>query len=114
MATQNLKDDPRYYLKSLPYRPRHRVTGRVVAGVDWLKARAEVLVQSEQFINRTEAVALPARAFVNVGLASTPWKNPRLTVAFDVKNLLDVQTQDLDGYPLPPLAAFLSLGVAFE
>jgi iron complex outermembrane receptor protein len=114
MATQNLKDDPRYYLKSLPYRPRHRVTGRVVAGVDWLKARAEVLVQSEQFINRTEAVALPARAFVNVGLASTPWKNPRLTVAFDVKNLLDVQTQDLDGYPLPPRAAFLSLGVAFE
>jgi vitamin B12 transporter len=114
MATQNLKDDPRYYLKSLPYRPRHRVTGRLVAGVDWLRVRGEVLVQSEQFINRTEAVALPARAFVNVGIASTPWKNPRVTVAFDVKNLLDVQSQDLDGYPLPPRAAFLSLAVAWK
>ncbi len=114
LATQNLKDDPRYYLKSLPYRPRHRVTGRVVAGPDWLKARAEVLVQSEQFTNRTEAVALPARAFVNVGIATTPWKNPRVTMAFDVKNLLDVHSQDLDGYPLPPRAAFLSLAVAWD
>lgn len=114
MATQNLKDDPRYYLKSLPYRPRHRVTGRLVGGVDWLKARAEVLVQSEQFTNRTESVSLPARAFVNVGIASTPWKNPRVTVAFDVKNVLDVQSQDLDGYPLPPRAAFLSVAIAWD
>ncbi|MBE2253682.1 MAG: TonB-dependent receptor, partial [Myxococcus sp.] len=114
LSTQNLKDDPRYYLKALPYRPRHRVTGRVVGGVDWLKARAEVLVQSEQFTNRTEAVALPARAFVSVGIASTPWKNPRVTLAFDVKNLLDVQSQDLDGYPLPPRAAFLSMAVAWD
>lgn len=114
LATQNLKDDPRYYLKSLPYRPRHRVTGRVVAGPSWLRARAEVLVQSEQFLNRTEAVALPARAFVNVGITSTPWKNPRLTVGFEVKNLLDVHSQDLDGYPLPPRAAFLSVAVAWD
>lgn len=114
LSTQNLKDDPRYYRKALPYRPRHRVTGRVVGGVDWLSGRAEVLVQSEQFINRTESVSLPARAFVNVGIASTPWKNPRVTVAFDVKNVLDVQSQDLDGYPLPPRAAFLSLAVAWD
>lgn len=114
LSTQNLKDDPRYYLKALPYRPRHRVTGRLVAGPDFVKARAEVLFQSEQFINRTEGVSLPARAFVNLGIAATPWKNPRVTVAFDVKNVLDVQTQDLDGYPLPPRAAFLSVALAWE
>lgn len=114
LATQNLKDDPRYYLKALPYRPRHRVTGRLVSGPDFLKARAEVLFQSEQFTNRTEGTSLPARAFVSLGIAATPWKNPRLTVAFDVKNVLDVQTQDLDGYPLPPRAAFLSLALAWE
>jgi iron complex outermembrane receptor protein len=57
---------------------------------------------------------LPARAFVNVGIASTPWKNPRVTVAFDVKNVLDVQSQDLDGYPLPPRAAFLSVAIAWD
>lgn len=114
LSTQNMKDDPRYYLKSLPYRPRHRVTGRVVGGVDWLRGHAEVLVQSEQFINRTESVALAPRAFVNVGIASTPWKNPRVTVAFDVKNVFDVQSQDRDGYPLPPRAAYLSVAVAWD
>lgn len=113
-ATQNLKDDPRYYLKALPYRPRHRVTGRLAAGVEWLNGHAEVLAQSEQFTNRTESVSLPARALVNVGLSSTPLANPKLTVSFEVKNLLDVQTQDRDGYPLPPRAAFLSLAIAWD
>jgi iron complex outermembrane receptor protein len=113
-ATQNLKDDPRYYLKSLPYRPSHRVVGRVLAGVEWLNGRAEVLAQSEQFTNRTEAISLPARALVNVGLSSTPWKNPNLTLSFDVKNVLDTQTQDRDGYPLPPRAAYLSLAISWE
>ncbi len=113
-ATQNLKDDPRYYLKSLPYRPRHRVTGRLSAGVEWLNGHAEVLAQSEQFTNRTESLSLPARAFVNVGLSSTPFSKPAFTVSFEVKNLLDVQSQDRDGYPLPPRAAFLSLAFAWD
>jgi iron complex outermembrane receptor protein len=57
---------------------------------------------------------LPARVFVNVGIASTPWKNPAFTVSIDVKNLLNTQTQDLDGYPLPPRAAFVSLAFAWD
>lgn len=114
MASQNLKDDPRYYLKQLPNRPAHRVSARIVAGLPFFSVHGEVLAQSAQFLNRTETLGLPARAFVNAGIASTPWKNPALTVSIDVKNLLDVQTQDLDGYPLPPRAAFVSLAFAWD
>lgn len=113
LATQNLKDDPRYYQKPLPFRPAHRVSARVVAGLDWLKARAEVLFQSEQFQNRTATLALPARAFVNAGVTVMPWRHPEVTVSAELKNLLDVQSQDVDGYPLPPRALFVTLGLAW-
>ncbi len=114
LDTQNLKDDPRYYLKSLPFRPHHRVHARVSGGFDWLKARAEVLFQSAQFTNRTETLSLPERAFVNVGLTAMPWKDPQVTISAELKNVLDVQTQDLDGYPLPPRAFFVTVGFAWE
>ena len=65
-------------------------------------------------MNRTEALSLPARAFLTLGVSSTPFKNPEVTIAFEVKNVLDVQTQDTDGYPLPPRAAYLTLGFAWD
>jgi iron complex outermembrane receptor protein len=114
LDTQNLRDDPRYYLKSLPFRPRHRVHARVVAGPAWLKGRVELTYQSMQFTNRTETLALPERALLNVGLTATPWKSPKVTVSAELKNVLDVHTQDLDGYPLPPRAFFVTLGVQWD
>lgn len=114
LDTQNQKDDPRYYLKALPFRPAHRLHARVSGGPDWLKGRAEVLFQSAQFTNRTETLSLPARAFVNVGLTARPFKVPLVTVSVELKNLLDVQTQDLDGYPLPPRALYVTVGVAWD
>lgn len=114
LSTQNLRDDPRYFLKALPYRPAHRLTARVSGGVALLRGHAEVLFQSSQYMNRSETLALGPRAFVNVGVSSTPWKDPAVTVSFEVKNVLDVQTQDLDGYPLPPRAAFFTLAMAWD
>lgn len=113
LVSQNLRDDPRYYLKSVPFRPRHKVSARAAVGPDWLRGKAEVLYQSEQFMNRTERLTLPARTFVNVGLASTPFRQPQVTVALEVKNLLDVQSADLDGYPLPPRSVFVTLALAW-
>ncbi len=112
LDTQNQKDDPRYYLKSLPFRPAHRLHARISGGPDWLKARAELLYQAAQFTNRTETLVLPERAFVNVGLTARPWKDPLVTVSVELKNLLDVQAQDLDGYPLPPRSLFVTVGFA--
>ena len=114
LDTQNQKDDPRYYLKSLPFRPAHRLHARVSGGPEWLKGRAELLFQSSQFTNRTETLSLPARAFVNVGLTARPWKSPLVTLSVELKNLLDVQTQDLDGYPLPPRSIFFTVGIAWD
>jgi vitamin B12 transporter len=116
LSTQNLKDDQRYYLKTLPYRPRHKLHARASVGPRWLRARGEVLWQSEQFTNRTETVALGARAFVNLGLVLQPVSTPSTTVAiaFELKNLLDVTSQDLDDYPLPSRGAYLTLSVAWD
>ncbi|MEW6432162.1 MAG: TonB-dependent receptor [Myxococcota bacterium] len=114
LSTQNLRDDPRYFLKALPYRPAHRLHARVAGGVALLRGHAELLFQSQQYMNRTETLALGPRAFVNVGVSSTPWRRPAVTVGLEVKNLLDVQTQDLDGYPLPPRAAFFTLALAWD
>ncbi|MGV3625106.1 MAG: TonB-dependent receptor plug domain-containing protein [Archangium sp.] len=114
MHTQNLRDDPRYYLKSLPFRPAHRLHTRIAAGPDWLKARAELVFQSSQFTNRTETLSVPDRAIVNLGVTVTPSQQPRISISAELKNLLDVQTWDYDGYPLPPRAFFVTLGVAWE
>lgn len=114
LDTQNLRDDPRYYLKALPFRPAHRVHARLAGGPEWLKGRAEVLFQSAQFMNRTETLTLPERAFVNVGVTARPWKTPLVTVSVELKNLLDVQAQDLDGYPLPPRSVFVTVGLSWE
>ena len=115
LSTQNLKDDPRYYLKALPYRPRHKLYGRAAIGPAWVRVRGEVLWQSEQFTNRTETVALASRALVNVGLVVQPLSG-RTTVALalEVKNALDMASQDLDGYPLPSRGAYLTLSVDWD
>ena len=112
LSTQNQKDDPRYYGKSLPYRPMHKLAARASLGPDWLRGHGEVLWQSEQFTNRTETVALAARAYVNIGIVNRPFTSPNLSVALELKNLLDVQSQDLDGYPLPSRGAYLTLSLA--
>jgi len=117
LFTQNLKDDPRFYLQPLPYRPRHKLHARLAIGPKWLYARGEVLYQSEQFVNRTGMLSLPARVFVNAGatcvLTGSPsW--PSLSLSFELKNLLDAQGADLDGYPLPPRAAYLTLGLSWD
>ena len=112
--TENLRDDPRFYGRELPYRPRHRAYGRVVGGPAWLKGRAEVLAQSAQGVNRAATVTLPARAFLNVGVTAAPWRSPDVTVSAELKNLLDVQGSDLDGYPLPGRAAYLTVSVALD
>ena len=76
--------------------------------------RGEVLYQSAQFVNRTETLWLPERALVSVGATCELTRSPLLSVSLEVKNLLDVQSADLDGYPLPPRAAYLTLGLTWD
>jgi vitamin B12 transporter len=113
-STANLRDDPRYHGKPLPYRPLHRVVGRVSGGSPRARARAELDLQSAQAINRSATVWLPARAFLNLGVTGRLWADPRLSASLDVKNVLDVQSADFDGYPLPGRAAYVTVGFALD
>lgn len=113
LISRNLRDDPRYYLKELPYRPRHKLSARVSGGPRWLTGRVEVAAQSSQFTNRTEEAVLPGRAFVHAGLSSTLGHAPELTLSVELKNVFDVHAEDLDGYPLPGRSAYVTLTAAF-
>lgn len=112
--SQDLRDDPRYYLKELPYRPRHSLQARLAAGPEWLQGRVELVYRSAQLINRTGTVSLPGRAFVNAGVSTTFRLGFDFTASFELKNALDVQAQDVDGYPLPGRAAYLTLAAALD
>ena len=112
--SENLRDDPRYYLKELPYRPRHRLYARSTGEWGRWQARCEVLYQSQQFTNRTERVALPARAFVNAGITGEIWRAPHVSAALELKNAFDTQAQDFDGYPLPGRAIYVTLSVGWD
>lgn len=114
LFAQNMKDDERYYLKALPYRPRHKLHGTLSVGPKQLRARGEVLFQAQQFVNRTETVDIPARAFVNLGLTSEPFQTLGLKFGVELKNALDVQSMDTDGYPLPPRAVFATVAMAWD
>lgn len=113
-VAENRETDPRFQGKPLPYRPLHRLGARIRAGPKELSARSEVVAQSEQTRNRSGTLLSPARVLVNAGLSSTFVAAPAMTVSLEVKNLLDVQAQDLDGYPLPPRAAFVTLAVSWD
>lgn len=112
LSTKNLRDDARWYLKALPFRPAHRAVARVVAGPKWLKARLDGLYQSAQSTNRTETLFIGERLLLNAGVTVSPLADGRLSLTAELRNLLDVQTMDVDGYPLPPRAAFVT--VAFQ
>jgi iron complex outermembrane receptor protein len=112
--TQDLRDDPRYYLKELPYRPRHRLYARAAFGPAWAHGVLDVDYQSSVFTNRTEAVSLPGRAFVGAGVSSQLWRAPTVVLAVQLKNAFDAQAQDFDGYPLPGRAIYATVSVSWD
>jgi vitamin B12 transporter len=113
-VSNDLQRDGRFYLRELPYRPRHKLSARVLGGPRWLTGRVEVAAQSAHFLTRDGAMSLPGRAFVHAGLSSTFGSRTELTVSCEVKNLFDVHAEDFVGYPLPGRAVYLSVAGAFE
>lgn len=112
-VSSDLQRDERFYLRELPYRPRHKVAARVMGGPRWLTGRMEVVAQSAHALTRDGSMSLPGRAFVHAGLASTFGARPELTVSCEVKNLFDARAEDFVGYPLPGRAVYLSVSGAF-
>jgi iron complex outermembrane receptor protein len=114
LVSRNLRDDPRYYLKDIPLRPRHTLAARVTAGPSWLTGRVEVRAQSSQLRNRTGELVLPGRTLLHAGLSTTVGQRPAFTFSVDLKNVLDVHVDDFDGYPLPGRAVLASVALALD
>ncbi len=112
-VSSDLQRDGRFYLRELPYRPRHKLAARVMAGPRWLTGRVELVGQSAHFLTRDGVMSLPGRAFLHAGLASTFGSRTELTVSCEVKNLLDARAEDFVGYPLPGRAVYLSVAGTF-
>jgi len=109
LKSKNLQSDLRYEGKPLPYRPTHQLFARLEAGPPWLSGFVECHVQSSQTRNSFGNLSWPARSLMNAGLKSQLFKNPKLQLSLTFKNLLNVHTQDMSGYPLPPLGIFFGL-----
>ncbi|QRK09801.1 TonB-dependent receptor [Archangium violaceum] len=113
-VSSDLQRDGRFYLRELPYRPRHKLSARVLGGPRWLTGRVELVAQSAHFLTRDGAMSLPGRAFVHAGVSSTFGSRTELTVSCEVKNVLDARAEDFVGYPLPGRAVYVSVAGAFE
>jgi iron complex outermembrane receptor protein len=114
LFSQDLQEDGRFYLRDLPYRPRHKLAARLSAGPRWLSGRVELSAQSAHALSRDGSLSLPGRAFLHAGLSSSFGSRTEFTVSFEIKNLLDARAEDFIGYPLPGRSAFLSVAAALD
>lgn len=111
--TEDLRDVAPYFGNALPYRPRQLGSARLAAGPEWLLAHLQVEGRSLVTVNRAATLSLPGHVFVGAGLDVLVLNGAtRLTASLQVNNLFNVQGQDLDGYPLPGRAFFVTLALA--
>jgi vitamin B12 transporter len=111
--TKDVRDVAPYFGRELPYRPRQLGSGRLAVGPAWLLTHLDVEGRSTVTVNRAGSLSLPGHVFVGAGLDVLLWsRGPRLTASLQVKNLFDVQGQDLDGYPLPGRSFFVTLALS--
>jgi iron complex outermembrane receptor protein len=110
--TSNLRDDPRFYGKELPYSPRDHVKARVAGRRGAYEGFVEGRYQSEQFTDRSNTGdnALPEqlafRAGAGVRLARRPWE---VWLSGQVDNITDAYLVDQVGFPQPGRAFFAVL-----
>ena len=114
LFTEDIRDIEPYYLKEVPFRPRHRGTVRLVVGPERIRAHVTVRAQSLMYLNRSNTQSIPARALVDTGLDVLAMRRPEVLLSVTATNVGNVQTQDLDAYPLPGRAFFATLTVRFD
>lgn len=108
--TRNLLDDPRFLGKELPYRPAHRLFGRLTARPEGWESFVEAHHQSTQWVNRSNTVHLPAQTWFRLGagrrLTTLPWET---WLSAQADNLFDAYLVDQLGFPRPGRAFFVTL-----
>ncbi|WP_169788823.1 TonB-dependent receptor [Vulgatibacter incomptus] len=110
--TRNLRDDPRFFGKELPFRPSQRLQGRAAAGPDGYEAFVEGSWQSAQFVNRSNAGELPSQLSFRAGGGARLWHGSYDGwLSGQIENAFDTELVDQLGFPQPGRAFFLTLRV---
>ena len=114
LFTQNIRAIQAYYLKEAPFRPRHRGTVRLAVGPERVRVHATMRAQSLMWLNRSNTQSIAGRVLVDAGLDVLVLRRPEVVLSFNATNLGDVQTRDLDSYPLPGRAFLATLAVRLD
>jgi iron complex outermembrane receptor protein len=115
LYSEDLRDIPQDYGKELPNHPRHTGWARLSCGTPTLHGQVELVFQSDQFTNPSNLrVPIPGYAFLNLGVGALVPRVRGLSLALEVKNFLDSQTEDLELYPLPRRAFYATLRFTFD
>jgi iron complex outermembrane receptor protein len=115
LFSKDLKDYPGYYGKELPLHPRHTAWGRVAAGPTWLHGQVELVYQSMQFTSLSNlSQPIPSYLMLNVGLCGEVPGVKGLSLAIEVRNVLNAQVEDVALYPLPGRAVYGTLRFSLD
>ena len=66
------------------------------------------------WLNRSNTQSIAGRVLVDAGVDVMVVRHPQVVVSFNGTNLGDVQTRDLDSYPLPGRAFLATLTVRLD
>ena len=114
LFTENIRAIQAYYLKEAPFRPRHRGTLRLALGPERLRVHGTLRAQSLMWVNRSNTQSIAGRVLVDAGMDLMVLRRPEVVLSFNATNVGDVQTRDLDSYPLPGRAFLATLTVRLD
>jgi iron complex outermembrane receptor protein len=114
LFTENIRAIPAYYLKEIPFRPRHRGTLRLSFQAERVRVHGTMRAQSLMWLNRSNTQSIAGRVLLDAGVDVLVFRRPEVMLSFNATNIGDVQTRDLDAYPLPGRAYFAALTVRLD
>jgi vitamin B12 transporter len=114
LFTENIRAIQAYYLKEIPFRPRHRGTLRLQLQAERVRVHGTMRAQSLMWLNRSNTQSIAGRVLVDAGVDVVAFRRPEVVVSFNATNIGDVQTRDLDAYPLPGRAFFGTLTLRLD
>jgi vitamin B12 transporter len=99
--------------KEVPYHPPHRFHARVAGAYQRFRASVDVDAQSGEYTEQDNTLSnwVPPRVFLDAGAGVCLLADAGLWVDLDVRNILDVHTSDIYGYPIPGRAALVMVRV---
>jgi iron complex outermembrane receptor protein len=104
-------NDPASYTygRALPFKPAQHAHGRASWQYGRLRASLEADLATGQTLNKAATLSIPGHSELDAAVGFRLWNRPAVWLTGGARNLLNDQTPDTFGYPLPGLAFFASL-----